>query len=159
MKMQEALSKNCLCDWDAPEMLSCALELHWKPLGSVFIDSGTRLCFPAVASVSGLYRFRVRHAEGGEARYIGEAEILSRRFQHYRTPGKSQETNIRINRFLADALSQKAEISVSIVTDTAWIIKTEHKQKVDFSNKAVRRLFENFAQIMEGDTPIESLNR
>ena len=42
--------------------------------------------------VPGIYRFDL-----GDRVYVGEADRLRRRFQHYRTPGPSQATNIRVN--------------------------------------------------------------
>ena len=59
----------------------------WLVVDEVTLDGG-RLKFPEVGYVPGIYAFDL----GGKRMYIGEADRLQRRFQHYRTPGGSPDT-------------------------------------------------------------------
>ncbi len=94
---------------------------------------------------------------------MGETENLRRRFSHYRNPGGSQQTNIRMKQVLTGELmgelQGEAEIAVSTVTEQAWIMCNGTEHRANLSNKAVRRLFENFSQVVERDNAITSLNR
>ena len=48
--------------------------------------------------------------------YVGEASILSRRFQNYRTPGPTQHTNIRMNALFAACLGRDETITVDVIS-------------------------------------------
>ena len=64
--------------------------------------------FPGViARVNYCFRIRQRNEE---RRYIGETENLARRFGNYGNPRATQETNIRINARLLEALHAGDEI-------------------------------------------------
>ncbi|MBB3065351.1 hypothetical protein [Limibacillus halophilus] len=105
----------------------------------------------------GIYRFCITH-EGTEARYIGEAASLRSRFHGYRTPGKSQVTSLRINKFLTEQLHAGAQVAVFVATSKVSITAEGQKGVVDLSDKATRRMFEHFAQVLEQDAAIDSLN-
>ncbi|MDR3710218.1 MAG: hypothetical protein P4L33_18130 [Capsulimonadaceae bacterium] len=147
------------CDWDVSGDFRAELQLVWTHAGAIILDSAKRLLFPTPPECPGLYRMRIRRKDGTEARYIGETFDLRRRFANYRNPGDTQQTNLRINQILIDALEDGAQVAVSILTDQAWIIQDGNKDVADFTRKPVRRLFENFAQIVEGDVAVEDLNR
>ena len=145
--------------WDLSGEFRCELCLSWTHVGAVVLDSDSHLEFPVLPEHPGLYRMRIRRVDGAEARYVGETDNLRRRFGHYRHPGPTQQTNVRISQILTDALEQGAQVALSIATDQAWIIQNGTNQAADFSLKPVRRMFENFAQIVEGDVAVEDLNR
>ena len=147
------------CEWDGEEKLAGTLYLHWKPLGRIQLHADGKLVFPKIDVMPGLYRIRIRQKGCKEKRYVGESDNLRRRFQNYRTPGGNQKTSIRINGLLKQALVQGADISLSISTESAQLKLCGQKLQADFSRKAVRRLFEHFAQVTEHDIPVESLNR
>lgn len=144
--------------WDEPKRVGCCLRLEWAPLGRVLVDAGGKLLFPIPPSKPGLYRFPIR-AAGSEERYVGEADDLRRRFQHYRTPGPTQATNLRLNERLSHALSRGAEIAVAIVVDGAWIRRDKDLEQVDLAAKAARRRYESLVLVAENDSLITSLNR
>lgn len=102
---------------------------------------------------------RIRNNIGSESRYVGETDNLRRRLTWYRNPGSTQATNVRMNEIVIKALEGGAEVAISIVTETAWFIQDAERVRADLSKKSVRRLFENFVQVAEGDAAIESLNR
>jgi hypothetical protein len=49
--------------------------------------------------------------------YVGEAEELRRRIQHYRTPGPSQTTNLRLKELLEERQSEGCCVSLRVLTD------------------------------------------
>jgi hypothetical protein len=69
-----------------------------------------------LATAPGLYRLSITSSDPRTGIYIGEASILRRRMQHYRTPGPSQSTNIRLNATLKDAILSGASVTVSVIT-------------------------------------------
>jgi hypothetical protein len=144
--------------WDKEIDHNCSVQLRWIPKGRVVLDDDGKLRFPKVNSVAGLYRMRTRHAENRAALYVGESDNLSRRFGNYRNPGPTQQTSLRINRFLSDLLAAGGEVSVSLAAEAKLGIGAT-AQIVDFADKPVRRLFENLAIVLEQATEIENLNR
>jgi hypothetical protein len=143
--------------WDTTDALDCQIEMTWVKLGRVLLIND-RLKFLPAQSMPGLYRFRLQ-AAAGEASYIGETENMARRFGFYSNPGPSQQTNIRLNARFREALSNRAEIAVAIVTTDAWLAFGGIRMSADFSSKAVRRLFENAVIAQRLGDEVESLNR
>ena len=95
---------------------SLTVSFDWQPAGRVTLDAAGGLVFPLLPAAPGLYRFSVESSDPRPGVYVGEASILRRRMQHYRTPGPSQSTNIRLNAMLRDALRGGATVTVSVVT-------------------------------------------
>lgn len=81
-----------------------AVDFDWRPLGLLRLEAG-RLRFPDVDDAPGVYRF-----DFGDRVYVGEADRLRRRFQHYRTPGPRQETNLRLNAVMVKLLSEAPRV-------------------------------------------------
>jgi hypothetical protein len=143
--------------WDSDNPSESRLWVSWVPIGRLLF-AGNSLEFPTVANEPGLYRFRVLNG-GAESRYFGETENLARRFDSYRRPGPSQQTNLRLNAIFRAALSSGAEIAVAVVTKTAWIEVKGVRATADLSAKPTRCLFENWAIVEGRGESIESLNR
>jgi hypothetical protein len=131
--------------------------MKWRAIGLVSRGGDGRLKFPSASQSPGIYRFQVR-ARSNESLYVGEAVNLARRFAHYRNPGPTQQTNMRLNARFKEALLAGAEISVAVVTEGAWIERLGKREKANLSLKAVRCLFEN-AALLDGGTVVETLNR
>lgn len=146
------------CLWDKPYKMECRIVMEWQPLGTVTQDQQGRLLFPKAQSIPAIYRLRIRYVQS-EAGYIGETDNLSRRFGNYRNPGSTQQTSLRINAVLKQALDKGAEIAVSAVTTQAWIDRGNGLEAVSFTSKAMRCLFENAAILDNGGTDIDMLNR
>jgi hypothetical protein len=145
-------------EWDITNELTAEFRLRWTHFGAI-LRQKERLVIPDGLPVApGLYRIRIRRRDNTEARYVGETQNLFHRFQFYKSPGKSQKTNIRINNILLTALEQNEAVALSIVTEKAYIVHGADYTVADLSKKSVRRLFENFAQVIEGDASIEDLN-
>jgi hypothetical protein len=142
-------------NWDKPERLECSLEMVWRPLGRVSLETFGKLCFPPAASVAALYRFKVG-GQGG-AVYVGETENLARQFEGYRNPQPRQETNHKINGLLTTILRRGAQVSVAAVTSEAWMQTNLGRARANLAVKSIRRMFENLAISAEGASEIGSL--
>lgn len=134
------------------------LEFHWQPLGQVRSDEEGRLQFPSAPRRPGLYRFRLS-GNGPGRHYVGETEELRRRFRHYRAPGPTQQTNIRMNAEFADHLSGGGCIEVDIVTGEITVLVAGAPIQVDLAGKAMRRLLEHAALVDEAASGVKLLNR
>jgi hypothetical protein len=86
------------------------VEFSWEELGVLTLEEG-RLRFPSTPDVPSIYRFDL-----GDRIYVGVTDRLWRRLQHYRTPGPSQATNLRLNKLMTEVLGT-GEVLVSIITD------------------------------------------
>ena len=134
------------------------LEFHWQPLGQIRIDSNRGLLFPVAPHRPGLYRFRLLSNEVAR-HYVGETDELRRRFQNYRTPGKSQKTNIRMNGEFRGHMAAGGSIEVDIVVDKIDVMAAGQPVRVDLGVKAMRRLLEHAALVDEAAAGIQLLNR
>jgi hypothetical protein len=133
--------------------------MEWTVVGFVTLEAEGKIRFPKLATKPGLYEFRIQKPGGRSGRYVGETDNLQRRFSHYRNPGPTQLTNLRLNAVFKELLSHDATIQVAIVTGHAWIARANVEEAADFTRKDVRRLFENFILVADSGTDVESLNR
>ncbi len=135
-----------------PEQLNTSYS--WVELGALKLDQNSKIVFPEVESRPGIYRFRMLR-NGRSSIYIGESENLYRRFGHYRNPGPSQATNIRINKILVNAMHDGVLVYVDVIVDTAWI----SGEAADLSRKVERTLLESAAIIRSDSDQVTMLNR
>lgn len=129
----------------------------WTFVGAVALDEQQKVRFPKTGAQPGLYRFEITSAEG-PTHYIGETDQLARRLQHYRTPGPSQQTNLRLNALLIEHLTRRDPISLSTVTAgvTAFCAGREHH--VDMTVKTERLLLESAALLNARLAGVRTLN-
>jgi len=134
------------------------LRYNWIESGELTLDAQSKLVFPKLPADPGIYRFRL--AKGGKTSvYIGETDNLQRRFQHYRTPGASQATNIRLNKIFVDALESGGSICADVIVKTAWIQIENREEQADLSAKPERMLFEHAAIVRSRAEGVHILNR
>jgi len=69
--------------------IELSLGFGWTELGEISFDDDCRLVFPTASRGPGLYRFELAKV-GANSFYAGQTDNLARRFQHYRTPGRTQ---------------------------------------------------------------------
>lgn len=138
--------------------VSIAVQFHWQLLGRLRNDAGQGLIFPVAPHRPGLYRFRL-HGNGVPRHYVGETDELRRRFRHYRTPGKSQQTNIRMNGEFRDHLAAGGSIEIDIVVDSIDVMAADQPVPVDLDDKSTRRLLEHAALVDETSAGVHLLNR
>ena len=134
-----------------------SVEFQWQPLGRLEQDENGRLLFPAAPRQPGLYRFRLL-GNGDIRHYIGETDELRRRFQHYRTPGPSQKTNIRMNEEFRQHFAACGTIEVDIAPNGVSVSSAGTPLRVDLADKAMRRLLEHAALVSEAGAGVKLLN-
>jgi hypothetical protein len=121
-----------------------AVECNWERAGSVELDGG-ELVMPSLPDVPGVYQWALHH-EGRERRYVGEAERLRRRFHHYRKPGPSQSTNLKMRARAIRVLEVGGSIELLLATDVQFV-RDGQSYPADLSSKHARCLVENAALI------------
>jgi hypothetical protein len=118
--------------------MKVATQFEWISIGVVAVEEGM-LRFPVAPEEPGIYQF-----DFGQSVYIGETDRLRRRFQHYRTPGPSQHTNIRLRARILAHIDGGGTVMVSIATH-ATVIVDSTESNLDFSRKASRLMVESAA--------------
>jgi len=121
-----------------------ATKLEWRSIGDVTLDSSGKVSFPKTPCLPGLYRFEFESPHMC-AVYIGQTDQLVRRMQHYRTPGPSQRTNLRLNSVMRDVLSGGGRVSLAVITDQAHIDLNGDQRAADLSCKSERVFMEHAA--------------
>jgi hypothetical protein len=143
-----------------PHELICALRMKWQQIGVAVLDTNHKIEFPKLPSKPGLYRLNVTRPDGSEGRYVGETDNLQRRFAHYRNPGPTQATNIRLNALCMRAIANGGVVALAVVTDEAWVAwGSSAEVRADFGRKSVRRLFEKLAVSADKAIEVEDLNK
>ncbi len=122
------------------------VEFEWRPLGNVTLQAG-KLLFPQVSEAPGIYRFDLYSSDRGATTYIGQTDRLRRRFQHYRTPGPSQPTNVRLNKLVVDLLGAGGTAAVFTCT-SAFVDRGGEHRPLDLTEKASRILLEHSALVL-----------
>lgn len=112
----------------------------WREIGEVRLGSDGKLMMPDPGAVPGIYRFRLA---GGDAPsvYIGESDDVRRRFGHYRNPGPSQRTNVRMNERMRARLAEGGIVQVAVVTGAVLRV-AECAEPLDLERRASRLLLE-----------------
>jgi hypothetical protein len=116
---------------------------HWIDSGEIRLDIAAKPEFPKLSATPGVYAFRFVRKDGTTV-YIGEAENLRRRAAHYRNPGPSQLTNIRLNEKMRAHLAAGGRINMQIITG-AQVEIDGNSEECDLSSNFVRRFLENAA--------------
>jgi len=118
-----------------------ALHAEWKPRGRVTLDGESELAFPQVPTGPGAYELRLTH--GGEvSAYVGETDNLRRRLSHYRNPGPTQRTNIRMNEEWRRRLASDWD-ALLFTCDVASIDREADPLSLDLNDKYARQLVES----------------
>jgi hypothetical protein len=120
-----------------------AVEFGWRSAGEIRLDG--KPVFPSLPVAPGLYRFTFE-APGAALRvYIGETDELRRRAQHYRTPGATQRTNVRMNQELLAAIRSGSRVWCAVITTASISLDEGAPQALDLSRKTGRLIVENAA--------------
>jgi hypothetical protein len=94
--------------------MKVGVEFQWHDAGEVWLDAGGKPEFPKLSARPGIYAFRFIGEEETTV-YIGEAEDLQRRVAHYRNPGPTQRTNIRLSERMRAHLAGKGRVTVQSI--------------------------------------------
>lgn len=130
---------------DLPEV-DVRVRLMWRRAGEVVLDRRGGLVFPVVPHVPGLYRLTLSGAPGQERPgvYVGETDDLRRRLNFYRTPGSTQQTNVRLNSDMLDHLRAGGRVVVAVATG-AEVEVPGGEQALGFGRKSARVAAEHVA--------------
>ena len=129
-------------------MTDVCVRLRWQPLGLVTVEAG-KLVFPSPPAKPGVYRFALPARVDRARSYIGQTDGLPRRFAHYRNPGPSQRTNIRINALMTELLVEGGQVAVLVAVDGELSIASK-PIRLDFADKAHRLFAEGAALVSAG---------
>ncbi len=121
------------------------IEFDWEDAGEIKLDQAGALCFPAISTDPGIYRFALS-SENRTSVYIGETDNLRRRMQHYRTPGPSQPTNRRLNSELRRILAAGGQARAAFASRARLQIN-QKEAVVSLGSKAYRVLIEHAALV------------
>lgn len=139
------------------DRVELSTSFSWVPVGAVSLDDQQKIKFPKTGAQPGLYRFKIISADD-RSQYIGESDQLSRRLQNYRTPGPSQQTNLRLNALLIEHLKRGDQVSLSVVIDGVTANCAGREHRVDLSVKSERILLEAAALLNARAAGIPTLN-
>lgn len=126
-------------------MTRLTVEFEWQRIGRVGMDSAGSMVFPVLSREPGLYRFWIESSGSRPGVYIGEASDLRRRMQHYRTPGPSQVTNIRVNELLKTAIQDGSVVTLSTITKVTVALDGEEPRDLSLGRRNARLISEQAA--------------
>lgn len=149
-------------DWadvlDEPvDVMRLEVKFGWCRLGSLALDTNDLIAFPRTPFGPAVYRFRIS-SKDEQSIYFGETEEVSRRFQHYRTPGPTQRTNQWLNDYIKECLRQRGSAEVEVLRKGELALG-DGTVEADFSCKFTRRLLVNAAVVLEKDSGRRVLNK
>jgi len=143
--------------WGDVMRVELSLRFSWRNIGDVELDQQGKLRFPRAPSRPGIYRFDVAGVSGKRA-YIGETDTLDRRFQHYRTPGPTQSTNIRLNALMSEVIKAGGRVSVSVMTDGAVVTVNDSETQPRLDIKSDRVMCEQAAIFASRENGLSLVN-
>lgn len=116
------------------------IHIEWRSAGPVTLDADGKLRFPRLPALPGLYEIEFGGADASV--YIGESDDLRRRVSHYRNPGPTQRTNIRLSNLIRSHVVA-APVSISIATAVTVRWASEHTETLDLRGKTARLVGES----------------
>jgi hypothetical protein len=128
----------------------------WREIGEVRLGPDGKLEMPDPSVSPGVYRFRLA-GDDAPSVYIGESDDLRRRFGHYRNPGPSQRTNVRMNERMRARLAAGGTVRVAVVTEAALTV-AECVEPLDLRQRASRLLLEEHLIGHARDARIETVD-
>ncbi len=139
------------------DAMQLRLELNWHRLGSLALDTRDMIVFPRTPVRPAVYRYRIS-SKDERSSYFGETDEISRRFQHYRTPGPTQRTNQWLNGHMKDCLRHGGCVDIDVLRD-GNLFYGDRCCEADLSCKFTRRLLENAAITLEKRSGRTVLNK
>src|SRR5260370_24101574 len=127
------------------------IESRWIPVES---NSGTAYRYPvqvtlrmrAMYEKPSVYRWLVTSPKSElVAAYFGETESLARRIGQYISPGKSQQTNLRIKAYFDEKLKESYTIAIEVLQFQPFSIKQIEINQESLRHSQVREFLESFA--------------
>lgn len=129
---------------------------EWGMVGQVDLDERQKLRFPKLPQTPGIYRFEIADAPDRVRWYLGETDNLRRRATHYRNPGPSQSTNIRLSAMIVSLLNKGGDCTMSVSTNVRADIGDGFKE-LDLARKSNRVLAEHAALLVAHELGIAAI--
>ena len=122
------------------------VRFDWTMVGQITVAEED-LNWPPMPGGAGVYRYTLRL--GDRTRYyVGETDNFRRRFSHYRRPGPSQTTNIRMHQRLRTLLATHGgEAEVAVASNVEYSVNGASVQDLTLPEVFTRRLLENAALV------------
>ncbi len=108
------------------------IDFDFEVVGQISVGADEKLRFPSLPTTPGVYRFRLLGRSESTSAYIGETDNLRRRAYHYRNPGPSQQTNIRMQSRLRSHLDKGGAVEFAVMT-RAMVMVGEERVPADLS--------------------------
>jgi hypothetical protein len=124
------------------------LSICWEYIGEATLDTRGKVQMPQPPTGPGIYRLLFGSTEPCDV-YVGESDNLIRRFGNYRNPGRTQETSIWVNQALKANLNSGGRVRIEVATDGGALRMGADLVPMRFEHKAVRRMLENAAIVLE----------
>lgn len=121
-------------------METSSLHADWQASGPITLDDQGKLLFSQPPITPGAYELRLLGT--ADAAYVGETDNLRRRLRHYRNPGRSQRTNIRMNDEMLQHIADGHHIALRTCT-SAVVTTGIATHALDLEDKASRQLVES----------------
>lgn len=145
---------------EARDTVTVSATFDWVDAGPVGLDGQDKVVWPQpTPDGPGLYRFTLTGDDQRRTRvYIGEAMLLRRRLTHYRSPGPSQHTNIRLNQLLVEHLRSGGTARLALADHVrVRLPMTGGQQVLSLATKAARLLAESAAIVQTDSAGEEEL--
>lgn len=147
---------------EARDTVTVSATFDWVDAGPIGLEGQEKIAWPEPApDRPGLYRFTLTDGRQRKVQvYIGEAKLLRRRLNHYRNPGPSQRTNIRLSQLLVEHLRSGGNVRLALAEHVrVRLPMTGGEQVLSLATKAARLLAENAAIVQtDGASEEELLN-
>ena len=141
--------------------VNLTLTYEWEP---ILLDQGKQYTWPNKITkfmrdkynFSAIYRWVV---ENTLSIYIGEASLLQRRIYHYTKPGKSQQTNIRINQRFNKLCTHGHNIKLEKLKIFSCELGDKKITENDLDDKNMRVLVEHLLLVYYENKGFDILNK
>jgi hypothetical protein len=120
------------------------VEMSWETVGQVTVEDGLMLT-PPMPEAPGVYQW-VFHHDDHDRHYVGEADNLDRRFLHYRMPGSSPSTNLRMNESAIRVIGAGGSVDILLARNIVFS-GDDIDGVADLTSPFARRFIKNAALI------------
>ncbi len=106
-----------------------------------------------------IYRWTIDRADNEKSFYIGEAvRFCPDRLNGYLSPGPTQKTNIRLNRFFLESIGSGASLKLEILKMSGAFVNDLDLQEKDLAQQDTRRLIEKLLVTFYRNQGLDLLN-
>lgn len=106
-----------------------------------------------------IYRWTIARGEGEKSFYIGEAvRFCPDRLNGYLSPGPTQQTNIRLNKFFQEGVGNGANLKLEILKMSGAFVNDLDLQDKDLARLEIRRLIEKLLVTLYRNQGLDLLN-